>query len=561
MAPRKHWFWLGWTVVVLGCGGSDTDNQRAVCNPGDTRECVGPGACPGGQECLKDGSGYGECDCGDGEEWEESSSWGGYFQSGWGGAETAGDENGGAGRGELGSGGTDQGGEGQAGRVIGQGGHLVEVGGVEVTPFGGFSNRGGASGASVGQGGLGLGGLGNGGFVFEAGGAPIGQGGANVGQGGGIVGQGGGIPVAGMGTAGADTCATDVVPAVPTPLNLVVALDVSSSMGCDPDETSPAHCTAQWRLDNWTVRWVPVTNALRGFFGGFVGQPQGAGIGVTLILFPRGNNAAEACAYNYQNPTVARTFLDHPEALLAALDEKPPQGGTPTLPALYGAHRLAERQLLEDPFSRAAVILVTDGQPFVCADGSVGGPVDADTPCQEVPEHNFLECQPEGTDFLNTVDDVSAVASAAARRAENPVSTYVVGVGTETGTLSSVASAGGTDLIYLQDGTEPTETESVIEESLSELAEAKSGCDVKLPVPTSGQPLQTGMVNLRLVDTGTYTVTPLYQTSSCTEAGWQYDDEVSPTHITLCPSSCESWRQSPSQRLEFVLGCETIGVY
>nr|PZN25197.1 MAG: hypothetical protein DIU78_10725 [Pseudomonadota bacterium] len=35
-----------------------------VCIPGATQQCVGPGACSGGQACLPDGSGFGPCDCG-----------------------------------------------------------------------------------------------------------------------------------------------------------------------------------------------------------------------------------------------------------------------------------------------------------------------------------------------------------------------------------------------------------------------------------------------------------------------------------------------------------------
>lgn len=35
-----------------------------ACGIGETRGCVGPGGCPGGQVCLPDRSGYGPCDCG-----------------------------------------------------------------------------------------------------------------------------------------------------------------------------------------------------------------------------------------------------------------------------------------------------------------------------------------------------------------------------------------------------------------------------------------------------------------------------------------------------------------
>lgn len=34
------------------------------CSVGQTRVCVGAGACQGGQTCLPDGSGFGACDCG-----------------------------------------------------------------------------------------------------------------------------------------------------------------------------------------------------------------------------------------------------------------------------------------------------------------------------------------------------------------------------------------------------------------------------------------------------------------------------------------------------------------
>jgi hypothetical protein len=40
--------------------------SAAVCTPGATQRCVGPGACDGGQVCLDDGSAFGPCDCGGG---------------------------------------------------------------------------------------------------------------------------------------------------------------------------------------------------------------------------------------------------------------------------------------------------------------------------------------------------------------------------------------------------------------------------------------------------------------------------------------------------------------
>jgi hypothetical protein len=41
----------------------DTQAPARACVPGATQVCVGPGACSGGQACLKDGSGFGACNC------------------------------------------------------------------------------------------------------------------------------------------------------------------------------------------------------------------------------------------------------------------------------------------------------------------------------------------------------------------------------------------------------------------------------------------------------------------------------------------------------------------
>jgi len=67
--------------TLAGCGGGDTTGgatssaanggtavggaATAVCEPGETQECVGPGACRGGQVCARDGAGWGACDCGE----------------------------------------------------------------------------------------------------------------------------------------------------------------------------------------------------------------------------------------------------------------------------------------------------------------------------------------------------------------------------------------------------------------------------------------------------------------------------------------------------------------
>jgi hypothetical protein len=42
---------------------SASSPSARACVPGATQACVGRGACPGGQACRPDGSGFGPCDC------------------------------------------------------------------------------------------------------------------------------------------------------------------------------------------------------------------------------------------------------------------------------------------------------------------------------------------------------------------------------------------------------------------------------------------------------------------------------------------------------------------
>jgi hypothetical protein len=50
-------------LLELDSESADKPQLAAGCATGQTRVCVGPGACRGGQACLPDGSGFGNCDC------------------------------------------------------------------------------------------------------------------------------------------------------------------------------------------------------------------------------------------------------------------------------------------------------------------------------------------------------------------------------------------------------------------------------------------------------------------------------------------------------------------
>jgi len=125
-------------ALLGGCGGSDSGGSQ-LCNPGDTRECVGPGSCRGAQACAPDGMSWSECDCGSNE--------GAGGESGDSSDAAAGES--GSGAIETSSGGTGSGGEPGSGGA-GTGGPGGGAG-AAVTPVagnGGAVSAGGASGSS-----------------------------------------------------------------------------------------------------------------------------------------------------------------------------------------------------------------------------------------------------------------------------------------------------------------------------------------------------------------------------------------------------------------------------
>ncbi len=56
-----------WKLERSDAGSSQAAPVRlrpAICRPGETQRCIGPGACQGGQACNRDGSAFEPCDCG-----------------------------------------------------------------------------------------------------------------------------------------------------------------------------------------------------------------------------------------------------------------------------------------------------------------------------------------------------------------------------------------------------------------------------------------------------------------------------------------------------------------
>jgi hypothetical protein len=84
-------------------------------------------------------------------------------------------------------------------------------------------------------------------------------------------------------------------------------------------------------------------------------------------------------------------------------------------------------------------------------------------------------------------------------------------------------------------------------------------CELAVPAPPAGETLDPSKVNVKYVSGATASTLGQVPTAAdCGAAGgWYYDDNVNPTKITICPSTCSSVQSDPAANLKIELGCST----
>jgi hypothetical protein len=299
------------------------------------------------------------------------------------------------------------------------------------------------------------------------------------------------------------------------PANLYIMFDSSQSM----EEAS---------------KWANASAALKAFFA----DPGSAGLGVALRFFPDSGCDEESCSVSAcSDPEVALGTLapestdPQEDALIAAIDDQRPFGGTPMRPALEGGIQWAEAQLAEETVQRPVIVLVTDGAPFGCY-----------------------------YDAEDVNADVAALAAQAAKAySEHGILTYVVGLeGSWEWIVDEIASSGGTGKALL------VSNESTYDElfaALQAIKESHVDCEVNIPADADISELDPGKVNVTYTPGDGSTPTTLDQVpdaDSCTDAGgWYYDHPEAPTKILLCPTACSEIQSDKAARLDVLIGCAT----
>jgi hypothetical protein len=331
-----------------------------------------------------------------------------------------------------------------------------------------------------------------------------------------------GASVAGSaGTTSGAVCGTGYQTAQLDPVYMVFLYDKSGSMGDDP--------TGNWQ--NLSSRWAPMKLGMVDFFTN-AGTP---GVEASLRFFPAPGDKATTCQADYATPTVPMTPLQTPAPLIDALDTAVPGGGTPTLPAVMGGIAYAKRLMADHPGAKAVVVLVTDGEPALY--NPTAGTID-------------INCAPLGSTLTNTIADIVSVTNAAYRGTPS-VMTYVIGIGEAQDNMSAIATAGGTQFIQLDATQPPAQTRTKLTTALQNIRTTQFQCGMPIPFSAGFRP---DLLSVSFKHSNG-TVEGFSMSATCANAGWYVDNEVAPSQIILCPSTCASIQCDLAGTLQLQLAC------
>jgi hypothetical protein len=327
------------------------------------------------------------------------------------------------------------------------------------------------------------------------------------------------IPDTGGAQMGDPSCAAESRAATRVPVDLLMLVDVSSSM---------ANVVAGGTRSKWEI----AHDALLGFLR----DPMSAGLNVALQFFPLGASCNVA---DFQKPAVPFGPLPAElPALTTALDGQNARirtnFGTPTGAAVNGAIAQLRATLAAQPTHRGVILLVTDGEPTAC------------TPV--------------------LIDEI-AVPVGEARQANPPIATYVIGVVTPAelvrikDTVEKLATAGGTTPFVLDAA---ADLPRKLGEALSQVRNVAVPCEFTIPPPSKGM-LDYERVNLHFKGTAREEDVPYVGSADhCDPArgGWYYDVDPRaggvPGRVVVCENTCASFKADANAAVNLVFGCKTV---
>jgi hypothetical protein len=262
------------------------------------------------------------------------------------------------------------------------------------------------------------------------------------------------------------------------------------------------------------------------------------GLGVCEDFERTCTNATQCEAAAYATPAVAIDRVDVNLALIdAALSAQPPQGLTPTVPALQGALQQTRTWQAAHPEQTVATLLVTDGLPTDCAGN------------------------PAVTDPVPPIERVLDLAEEGAAGTP-PVRTFVIGVfspgdAASVQNVNAIAAAGRTGSAITVDSDGDVSAQFL--QGLRSVTAAATTCRSPLEAVSGLDYTRANVVELN----GNDQVQRLRfvgdrQACATTADGWFYDvppQSGPPGAVELCPVTCERIRGTPAAGLLVQIGC------
>jgi hypothetical protein len=306
------------------------------------------------------------------------------------------------------------------------------------------------------------------------------------------------------------------------PVHLAFAFDVSGSMG-----------KLDFPYHDPKLKWEPVVAAAKGFFG----DARSSNLFASLVFFPIDSGESKRCAADsYAKPDVPVTALPS-DAFASAIDAITPKsssdwrGGTPTLAVLEGTLGFIEPLAKDDPASKYAIVLVSDGYPQGCSD----------------------------------TDDKIETVVAAVKKAAADIPTYVIGVANPPGgpdtvtNLNDIAAAGGTKRAFIIQTGDPSATISAFQDAVGSIRDSQLTCDFEIPPLPAGQSFDPTRANVDYAsstsDASASTEELAYDADCQSNRAWRYDDPAAPTRMVLCDATCTAVRADPHASLHVEFGC------
>ena len=321
-----------------------------------------------------------------------------------------------------------------------------------------------------------------------------------------------------------DACANTSYQGQPLPLDMLIMMDRSISMG----DSDP-----KYLLVGGGTKWVEVRKGFDAFFQ----LPQSQGLGVGIDFF--GQDTCDVQAYS--TPEVDIQALPNvASAILSAYDAQSPGGDTPMGPALQGALTYAQGWAQNHPDHTVIVVLATDGAPHGCG---------ADLTPSSV---------------LHTSVDTIAQIPAAYAAGTPSIRTFVLGIeGQEVSvddfsySANTIATAGSGQAVIVQANSDLATEFSAALDTIR--GTAAPPCNYSVPVPTNGVALDLTKVNVALLPNGSDPegILNVPDATQCDYGGWYYDPPGAPVSIKLCPKTCDVVSQLNGAGFEVLFGCAT----